>query len=318
MKPTKVFLSSLLGLVGAMGVAHAADDVPIIKQGDAVVTMADVEGFLQQQVPEDKRQGFLGSPTRVNQMLIGILRDKQLAGEAIAMKLDQEPLVQEQIAYARNLILSAKRMRAFEASLKIPSMEDAAKEQYLAHKANYVVPKVVDVQHILITLTGRTDEEAKALAEKVRAEALANPSHFDDLVAKYSDDPSKGNNKGLIPDATSSKYVPEFVAAANRLNTVGEISSAVKTSYGYHVLRLARIVPAKPQDFAAVKEQLIAKLKQDYIAEQRTAFLNSLDKETASVDEEGIDTLRKRYNLDAVEDLGEAIKAAKATPKNNK
>jgi len=83
----------------------------------------------------------------------------------------------------------------------------------------------------------------------------------------------------------------------------------VKTSYGYHVLKLARIVPAKPQEFAAVKEQMIAKLKQDYLAEQRTAFLNKLDSAQASVNPEGMEALRKRFNLDAAENIGEAINA---------
>lgn len=311
----KTFLSAVLVLSGLTGFAHAADDISIVKQGDTTVTLADVEGYLQQQVPEEKRGGYLSSPARVNQMLIGILRDKQLANQAIAMKLDQDPQAQDQLAYARNQILSNRRMSAFEASLKLPSFEEAAKEQYLAHKSAYVLPKVVDVQHVLIMSKDRSDDEAKALAEKVRAEAVANPAGFDGLVMKYSEDPSKANGKGLIPDAVSNKYVPEFVAAANKLNTVGEISSLVKTSYGYHVLKLTRIVPAKQQDFAAIKDQLIAKLKQDYVAQQRTAFLNKLDDAPASANAEGVEALRKRYNLDAVEDIGEAIRAAKSDAK---
>src|SRR5580765_8510516 len=236
----KMILGVVLGLAGFAGIAHAGDDVPIVTQGDATATLADVEGFLRQQVPEDKRQGFLSSPSRVNQMLIGILRDKELANQAVAMKLDQDPQVQAQLAYARSQILSAQRMRALEASLKMPSFEEVAKEQYLAHKSDYVSPKVVDVQHVLITLKGHTDDEAKALADKIHAEAVANPAGFDELVAKYSEDPSKAGNKGMIPGATSGGYVPEFAAAANKLKTVGEISPVVKTSYGYHVLKLAR------------------------------------------------------------------------------
>ena len=312
----KMILGVVLGLAGFAGIAHAGDDVPIVTQGGATATLADVEGFLRQQVPEDKRQGFLGSASRVNQMLIGILRDKELANQAVTMKLDQDPQVQAQLAYARIQILSAQRMHAFEAALKVPSFEEVAKEQYLAHKSDYVSPKVVDVQHVLISLKGRTDDEAKALADKVHAEAVASPAGFDELVAKHSEDPSKAGNKGMIPGATSGGYVPEFAAAASKLKTVGEISPVVKTSYGYHVLKLARIVPAKPQEFAAVKEQMIAKLKQDYLAEQRTAFLNKLDSAQASVNPEGMEALRKRFNLDAAENIGEAINAtAKPAPK---
>ena len=316
----KMIFRILLGLAGfAAASAYAAgDDVQILKQGSAAVTLADVEGFLQQQMPADKRQGFLSNPTRVNQMLIGILRDKQLADEAVSMKLDQDPQVQAQLAYARNLILSGKRMSAFEASLKVPSMEQAAKEQYLAHKADYVAPEVVDVQHVLISLKGRSDDQAKALAEKVQSEAVAHPDAFDELVMKYSEDPMKSDGKGLIPDATSGRFVPEFATAAKKLKTAGEISPVVKTSYGYHVLKLKRIVPAKPQDFAAVKDQLVAKLTQDYIADQRRVFLTKLDESPASANPDGVEALQKRYNLDSIPDIGEAIKAAQAAESKKK
>jgi peptidyl-prolyl cis-trans isomerase C len=305
----KLFVA-LLALTGFASGARAGDDVEIVKQGDAAVTLTDVEGFLQQ-MPEDQRKDFLGDPTRAQQMLIGILRDKQMANQALAMKLDQDPLVQAGIAYQRNRMLSTARMSAFLAALKVPSMEAAAKEQYLAHKAEYMKPEVVDVQHILITAKGRTDADAKALAEKVRAEAVANPGGFDELVQKYSEDPSKVNNKGQIRDATSNKLVGEFREAAKKLTTVGEISPVTKTSYGYHVLKLISRVPPQQQDFDAVKNQLMAKLKADYIEEQRTAFLAKLDESTPSVNPQGIDALRERYKLDA-SNIGEAIKAEQA------
>ncbi len=308
----KTFLTLVLGVAGAVSGAHAADDVTIVKQGDQVVTMGDVEGFLAQQMPPEKLQNFLASPTRVNQMLIGILRDKQLAQQAIDMKLDQTPQVAHQLAYARNQILSTQRIRAYEASLKIPSMEAVAKEQYLAHKAEYVAPKVVDVQHILISETGRSEADAKALADKVHAEAVANPASFDELVTKYSDDNSKSNTHGMIPHATSGDYVPEFGAAANRLTKVGDISPVVKTKFGYHILKLIHLTPAKPKDFAEVKDQMVAVLKQNYIDEQRKGFMNQLDDAPASANPDGMEAFRVRYHLDAVEDIGAAIKAAEA------
>lgn len=313
MKIKKIFAASLV-LAGLVNVAYAGEDIAIVKQGDAVVTMADVEGFLQQ-MPKDRRQGFLDNQARMQQMLIGILRDKQLANQALAMKLDQEPEVQAQIAFMRNQILSTRRMDAYEESLKVPSMDAAAKEQYLAHKADYVIPEVVDVQHVLISEKGRSEAEAKALAEKVRSEAVANPDGFGQLVEKYSEDGSKANNNGQIRDATSDKLVKEFSAAARKLKTVGEISPVIKTAYGYHVLKLIRLTPARPQDFAAVKDQLVAKLKENYIAEQRKAYLAKLDQGAPSVNPQGMEALQQRYNLGATPTIGEALKAAESGTK---
>lgn len=305
----KKIFGTILALAGIAGTAFAGDDVELVKQGGTAVTLADVDGFLQQ-MPENQRETYLSSPDRVQQMLIGILRDKQLANQAIAMKLDQDPHAQAEIAFARDRILSRRRMNAYEASLQIPSMETAAKEQYLAHKADYVVPEVVDVQHVLISEQGRNDADAKALAEEVRAEAVADPAAFDQLVKKYSEDPSKASNLGQIRDATSSKLVGEFSAAAKKLTKVDEISPVVKTAYGYHVLKLIQRTPAKPQEFGAVKDQLIAKLKQNYVAEQRKAFLAKLDNGASSVNPQGMEAMRERYKLGEQPDIGAATKTA--------
>ena len=304
----KIFLAGLI-FAGFAAIAHAGEEVEIVRQGNAAVTLVDVEGFLMR-VPEDRRSGFLSDPTRVQQMLISILRDKQLANQAIAMKLDQEPEVQAEIAFVRNQILSSKRLSAYDASLKIPSMDAAAKEEYLVHKADYMTPEVIDVQHVLISEKDRTDAEAKALAEKVQAEAVANPDGFNQLVAKYSEDPSKGRNNGLVRDAIPGKVVKDFASAAKALKTVGEISPVIKTEYGYHVLKLINKVPATQQDFAAVKDQLTAKLKQNYIAEQRKAFLAKLDESAPSVNPKGMEALQQRYNLGATPSVSEAIKPA--------
>ena len=310
----KKILGVVLAIAGFATAAYASDDVEILKQGDAKVTLGDVEGFLQQ-MPADKRTGFLDNPTRMQQMLIGILRDKQLAQQALTLKLDQDPQVQAEIAFLRDQVLSRKRMSAYEASLKIPSMEAAAKEQYQAHKADYAIPEIVDVQHILISEKGRTDADAKELADKVRAEAVANPADFDKLVEKYSNDPSKVNNLGQIRDATSDKYVKEFSGAAKKLTTVGEISPVVKSQFGYHVLKLIRKTPARQQDFAAVKDQLVAKLREDYIAEQRRAFLAKLDEARPSVNQQGMEALQDRYKLGATPSISDAIKAAESGSK---
>src|SRR5580765_8221337 len=105
----KKMFAALLVLASYVNGAYADGEVEIVKQGDAAVTLTDVEGFLQQ-MPADRRQGFLDNPTRVQQMLIGILRDKQLANQALALKLDQDPQVQAEIAFTRNQILSKARM----------------------------------------------------------------------------------------------------------------------------------------------------------------------------------------------------------------
>ena len=267
---------------GAMA-SHAADEnVQIASQGGSSITLADIRAYLRH-MPEDRWPGFLESPKRVNQMIIGILRNKQLAKQAVDLKLDQAPGVKAEIELSTQEILSTKRMEEFEKGLSIPSLSLAAKEEYTVHKKDYERPAEVVVQHILISGTNRSDAEAKALAEKVYKEAQAHPESFEQLVEKYSDDPSKVNNLGTIRDATSEKMAPAFAASAGKLSKPLEISAPVRTAFGYHVLKLIDNHPATQLPFDAVKDQIEAKLKQNYVTEQRKIFLAKLDDDTPTV-----------------------------------
>jgi parvulin-like peptidyl-prolyl isomerase len=305
----KIFGAAVL--TGALMSVHAAEmDTQIASQGGVVVTMADIDAFLQR-MPEERRVVFLDSPKRIDQMVIGIIRNKQLTEQAIQLKIDQDPQVKGEIAFATSEILAKKRLDSFEKTIKIPSMTVVANEEYAAHKAEYVTESYMAVQHILITTKDRTDAEAKTLAEKVRAEALANPADFAKLVDKYSDDETKSLNQGIIRDAASGQTIAEFAAASKKLTKEGEISPVVKTKFGYHVLKLLRNAPARELTFAEVKDKIELKLKENYIADQRKTFLAGLDAGTPTVNPQIMDLLHKRYIPASVVTPEEAAKGGK-------
>ncbi len=295
--------------LSALNSAIAADaDVQIVSQGGQTVTLADIDGFMQR-IPPARRTGFLDSPDRISQMITEVLRAKQLAQLATAQKLDQDPVVEEQIAYATREVLAKEYLRWFEESTKVPSMEQAAREEYTANRKDYIAPATVDVEHVLIApIAGRLDLETKALADKVRAEAVANPASFDELVEKYSDDGGKKLNKGYIVDATSSKYAKPFVEAVKSLEKENEISPVVQTQFGYHIIRLVKRHPTRQLEFAEVREQIVGKLKANYIDEQRRVFLAKLDQDKTTMNPDFADILQEALQPDRVEDAVRSCK----------
>jgi len=79
--------------------------------------------------------------------------------------------------------------------------------------------------------------KAKAKAEKILAEVKANPTNFDALAKKYSEDPSsaqKGGDLGFFP---KDQMVKEFSQVAFSLKP-GLISDLVKTQFGYHIIKV--------------------------------------------------------------------------------
>jgi parvulin-like peptidyl-prolyl isomerase len=158
----------------------------------------------------------------------------------------------------------------------------------------------VDVKHILIGTKQRSEADAKALADKLYAELKQNPAAFDADVEKYSDDPSKAKNHGLIPDATSPSYVAEFRGAAGKLHKVGEISSPVKSQFGYHILKAVKIVPAQPRSFDQVRAPLVQKLRADYIAQKVQDHIDGVRSRALDADPDLVASLRTRYAKDTV------------------
>lgn len=258
------------------------------------MTLGDVDAYMAR-IPREKWAGFVSSGDRIETMLRDILRTKQLAAQARELKLDQDPTVKAQIAYAEDDVLAKNRFQAYTDSIKAPDLSQLAKEEYLANKDQYLIPANVKVQQILISTDGRTDEDARKLADTVRAEAIANPAKFEDLVMKYSDDPQKDLKKGIVKDATSSKLVPPFAKAAGELLVPGSISPIVKTSYGYHILKLVERTPARQRTFDEVKAEIVERLSKQYIAQQRTDFLNKLSSQDMKPYPDVIASLHDRY-----------------------
>ena len=95
-----------------------------------------------------------------------------------------------------------------------------------------------------------------------------------------SDDKSVIDNKGELGSFTKDQLVKPFIEAALKLKN-GEISEPVKTVFGYHIIRLNKLVPPGIKPFKEVKEEIIAKLRKDDWELKRTDFFKKLKKDNA-------------------------------------
>lgn len=133
--------------------------------------------------------------------------------------------------------------RPVEGLTLIKLFEKGEKEREVPHE------KEVHARHILISYNGaegaqanRTEEEARLLAQELVGRAHAN-ENFEDLAKEFSDDASnkaKGGDLGFFKYGT---MVREFSDTAFRLQK-GEISSAVRTQFGFHIIKVEDIKEA--------------------------------------------------------------------------
>lgn len=103
-------------------------------------------------------------------------------------------------------------------------------------------PEKVTARHILISITNRTDEDAKKLADNVNSQLKSDSSNFCDLVAKYSEDPGSKETCGSYT-FQKGQMVQEFEDAA--FNGKINVTVIVKTQFGYHIMQTIQKTPER-------------------------------------------------------------------------
>ena len=119
----------------------------------------------------------------------------------------------------------------------------------------------IQVRHILVKsgTGGLPDAAAKAKAEKILAQVKADPSKMPQLAMQNSDDPGSKPKGGFYDWAPAGQYVPEFTQGALAAG-VGKVNpDLIKTSYGYHIIKLEGERPGKdaPKDWDKNKQKYI-------------------------------------------------------------
>lgn len=266
----------------------------VAEQNGQQVSLQDIDAFAAK-IPEKDRVGFFDSPKRIESSIRSILLQKQLAAEARAAKVDQDPFVQNQVRMAVNDTLAGAELAHLRDSLKLPDFGPLAQEYYATHKDEFEIPGAIEAKHILVSNKERSDEAAKARIGEVAATLHAHPEQFDALVEKYSDDPSKATNHGVIADAGGARMARPFADAAKKLEKPGELSSIVKTSYGYHILQLVSRKPSTQQSFAEVRDRVIKKLRDGYVANELDQHTGDLRGKPLDANADLVASLRTRY-----------------------
>lgn len=209
----------------------------------------------------------------------------------------------------KNLGIELLTQKAIDAVTKSVSVPDAALQTYYdQNKASFKVDETRTIRHILFapkaagstttttaagattTTTQPTQAEldaALALAQKVRQE-LVNGGDFAALAKQYSDDPGSKPQGGDLGEQTKGAMVPEFDAVAWSLK-LNEFSQPVKTQYGYHLIQVTAITPAKEQTFAEVKAQIQTQLLDAKKGEVWAAWLVATKKELKVVYKTGME-----------------------------
>lgn len=168
--------------------------------------------------------------------------------------------------------------------------DDEIKQYYTDHQIEFGSQEQRQAAHILITVAKQaTDAEkqaAQAKAEKVLQQVRQSPSQFASLAKQYSQDPGSAANGGDLGMFGRGAMVKPFEDSVFSLK-VGEVSGLVQTDFGYHIIKLLAIKPAKMQALNEVKGMIAQRLKlqhaNDKFAELAEKFNNTVYEQSDSL-----------------------------------
>lgn len=179
-------------------------------------------------------------------------------------------LEKEQLDFGKSVTdVEAKDFLAKEENAK------KAEDYYNSNVASYTTEEQVKAQHILIKVDPAVAGSDQAALEKIKGlRARADKEDFGKLASENSEDPGSKTNKGDLGFFGRGRMVPEFEKTAFEMKP-GQISEPVKTSFGYHIIKVTEKKAAKKSEFAEVKNEIAKKL----IGEEK------LDSQTKAIEE---------------------------------
>ncbi|PJB31353.1 MAG: hypothetical protein CO109_10415, partial [Deltaproteobacteria bacterium CG_4_9_14_3_um_filter_65_9] len=190
------------------------------------------------------------------QFLESVITRDLLMREALRRGIDRRPDVADRVAMARKSIVLEALLR--DVAEKAPGLSDAAlRKLYDANPAAYQVGERVKVSHMLFR------EKARALEMLGRAKA-GEP--FEALMKEVGS--GNGEVAADLGEIERGNFVKEFEAAAFAA-APGVATGPVKTTYGYHVIKVYAKLPAGARSFEEVKPKLLAEQREQA---QRGAF----------------------------------------------
>ena len=142
--------------------------------------------------------------------------------------------------------------------------EIAIKKYYEEHQNEFGSPEQRQAAHILIATASQASDAdklaAKAKAELVLQQVKQSPAKFSELAKQHSQDPGSAANGGDLGQFGPGMMVKPFDEAVFKLK-VGEISGLVQTNFGFHIIKLLAVHPAKALPLSEAKGAIAQRLK---------------------------------------------------------
>ena len=253
-------------------VCHAEAENPVLaiakKNQDVLITQAEFTPVVERYQSRSKKSSV--TKDEKIKLLREMARYQLIQDQDAVQALTTDPAVQKKVRnFEKNVIL--QKFLKENITDKINVTEDDMKAFYQLNKSLYALPAQAEASHILL----RTRAEAENILGK-----LKEKGDFDQLVASYSIDlplAIKEKGKMSLNPIVKGSAVKELDQALFT-HAEGEITDIIETQYGFHIVRIDKLILVSYTPFKNVKKDIKKILSKQKYEEAYTNMTAELEK----------------------------------------
>ena len=253
-------------------IQHQLDKIPMQLRSqisfDEILNSTIRERLL---LKEAKREGIEVSKPEAGAYLAMMMNNSGMSKEELGQRAKEKGISEDEILdiVQRRLIINGLLQQ--EVFLKIMATDDEVKDYYNLHKKDLSIPELVHAKHILLAQS----EEANATLNRLKKGGKG--ADFETLAKDLSLDKGSAKNGGDLGNFTRGMMVPEFEKAAFDAMP-GDLVGPVKTSFGYHIIKVLSHSKGKDRSLAEVSDAIKRKLKSERSEAASNAYVEELRK----------------------------------------
>ena len=242
----------------------------------------DYVSLLFANMNEQERSKVLEDPALFKQVIESEANNRSVVSAAIANKMEQDKNVDFLMRRgAENILRESylKRLIVSKLPNDFPSSEQIA-EYYENNKSQFVIPERVHVWQIFFSKPKEKKDltAIKKKAENIIQDIKKGKADFSNIALEQSEHEQSrilGGYMGLIK---VTELLPEIKDALFKLKE-GEISKAVESESGIHILKRGKILKSEQLELSQVESQIKKLIINQADKQLRTAIYTQAEKE---------------------------------------
>ena len=149
-------------------------------------------------------------------------------------------------------------------------------EYYAAHIEDFKSPEMLRLSQIFLKTEEGKDEEVKKRLEDI-LKRLKEGEDFGKLAKEYSQDPyaEKGGDMGFVQKGKLLEELDKILPSLD----IGQVSGIVKSSLGYHILKLQARKEEQLKELAGVREAIEAVIFREKMSKRFSEWIAGLKKD---------------------------------------